>query len=114
MTTPATAGTAASDPMPRREKLFGIDIDVLSKEEMLRERTAPEKPVQVCVRVADDPDASPISARHARDRQQLPCEECDALCWFDPEAGPGRLFVRLLCIQCLTAQARAATPGASE
>lgn len=93
--------------MPRKEKFMGMDIEVLSEAELLRARTATVKMTQACMRVVDAPNAPTISARHAAERQQLPCEECDALCWFDPKSGPGRLFVRLICIPCLLAEAKA-------
>ncbi len=90
----------------RTERVFGIDMQVVSADELLRMRTEEVKPVQACMRVSDAPTPAAISADHVRRRQTLPCESCDELCWFDPKAGPGRLFVRLLCIQCLVAEAQ--------
>lgn len=94
--------------MSSREKVnfMGIDFEVLTPADLLRARTASEKPMQLCVRVADvDPDCV-LSERHRRERQQLPCERCNELCWFDAAAGPGRLFVHLVCIPCVVKEAQ--------
>lgn len=91
--------------MEKKVTLQGVEFDVLSDAELLRWRTAEVKPIQICMRVADA-DPTPISPAHAARRQQLPCEICQQLCWFDPLAGPGRLFVRLLCVECLVIEAQ--------
>jgi hypothetical protein len=83
-------------------RIGGHEFEVMTQADLLRARTAPVKPLQVCARVADVDPSLTASARHARERLQLPCEECNTLCWFDPASGPGRLFVRLVCIQCAT------------
>lgn len=86
--------------MEKKVTLQGVEFTVLSDADLLRARTAETKTIQACMRVADA-DPTPISPAHAERRQQLPCETCGELCWFDPKAGPGRLFVRLICIECL-------------
>lgn len=93
------------DELTRAVTIDGVEIQVVSDAEMLRARAV--KPIQVGTRVAEGKaDPATFSADHARRREQLPCERCEQLCWFDPMAGPGRMFVRLLCVECLCLEAQ--------
>lgn len=98
----------------KKIKFLGIDVEVLDNDDVQADRdrvdAGGEKAVQLCMRVADAPDAPTISQRHYLQRMRLRCEDCGELCWFDPASGPGRPYVQLLCLQCAAKRAREMGP----
>jgi hypothetical protein len=95
--------------MGRKINFLGIEAEVMSEDEMAQ---APPGTVYMLVRV--DPVSDPETFRHAssellRRRLRVRCDECRAICWFDPEGGWLSLpeGIERLCMQCLIVRAQA-------
>lgn len=101
--------------MTKKVKFLGIEMETLDADDMQAERdridAGGEKPVQLCMRIADMPDAEPISRRHYLQRMRLRCERCGEICWFDPASGPGRRYVQLVCVPCFKEEQNDRRPG---
>lgn len=73
--------------MGRKINFLGIEAEVVSEEEMAQ---APPGSVYTLIRV--DPVGDPENFRYAspgllRRRLRVRCDDCRAVCWFDPEGG---------------------------
>lgn len=95
--------------MSRKINFLGVECEVVTEEEM---RTAPPGAVYVMPRV--DPANDRVTYRHASPgllarRMKVRCDQCRALCWFDPEGGWLKLpeCTDRLCMECMIIRAEA-------
>lgn len=80
------------------ENVFGIRVNVETREEKLATLGEPGLPV-ICqvVRCVDLPAAAIPEPFRSRNRR-TPCDNCREICWYDPvHAIPG---LRILCSHC--------------
>lgn len=87
--------------MSRTVKFLGVEFEVVSADE---QAAAPEGSVYAMIRVVDaDPTGGSPDLRRRR-RKEL-CDDCRAVCWFDPKSyGSTPAHVDRLCLQCVMAR----------
>lgn len=86
--------------MSREENVFGLDVRVNSRAEMLQQLADGERVIFGVTRCADLPAAGIPEPIRSRNRYTS-CDGCSELCWYDPMyAVPG---VTVLCLHCLPA-----------
>lgn len=97
--------------MTEKRDMFGLKVTVGTADE-LRSLVGDSPSLHVIVRCEDAVGDKPYPALAQR-RRRMPCEECPAICWYDPKSivDPAAKFVCIQCAERITGQKMADFKG---
>ncbi len=93
----------------RKVRLFGLSVALVTDAAGLKQLTGGTgEHVHMVLRCADE-RRPPRDALVAR-RTTVRCQDCRALCWYDPESALLPSLAEIVCVQCCMARGNRAKP----